>query len=698
MHKKTRFVWLTLALAMGSVGGCTLQDLWERGDQCPPRGESGKMIELRSGTYSFTEGNLHGTTSHDQAMRDKFCVGNEAACITSFEKSFQEQWCPNDYGACVQNTADGANQYFCMPRCDDQHVPCFGTCIDPLHDNEYCGAKTNDARNVCTGYTRCKEGEQKCENGECKNIALFCENEGELRCVNSNGAGTMQKCTGGEWKNDDACKDASGGVASCANEKTCGLCKDESTRCFENPGEPGRMETCEKGAWTTTSACKDASDAPLSCRGMDAEGNPIANKVACGECLNTSDDSCVEDTTTHVGQITKCEKGVLNTTYCDGTSTKLPTGVSLTNYASCKSATECAYCQTGNAECYTNTADNKSYMATCVDGRLETTECVKHHENLASYTYAVSCNASKECGECKENSTKCENTQLGGQNYVCKNGKWEEDTTCSNSCTYTKDPSKTVVISSECGKCFDGENKCEDTERGGVVSHCENGVWVMEADYCKDETGTRNVSCNGEKKACGKCLNNVDKQCKDAGKIGQISTCMDGDFPQGETCRNAQTGNTVSCKSNTACGDCENFETSCVSGMISTCEGGIMSTPVTCPNQRECFDGTRCKQCDGTDYQHLVHCEDKVVSSNPDATGQFYVCMNDMWSALADCTEKCDGNECNVCKPGQNGVYKCIDITDMPFVGHLSYKITCRNGVAIYPSLSNLTDLIGTCD
>lgn len=638
---KDRRIVLFIGLCSLGTWACALEDVMERGDMCPPdRSGGAQMTAILSGTNEPVTAN---TTNGDEAL----------------DRAFQFQWCPVDYPACILNAKqENGLDYFCMVRCGENEVPCFGRCVDPLNDADYCGAYDN-----CLGYESCGMSKQ-CQNGQCREVVDACKSD-EERCVNTeDGKGSQSKCVNGEWEVVQNCE------GSC-HELECGECVTGDVRCVDDASHLGHVQNCVDGLWVEVSTCDG-----VSCRDQ-----------SCGECRVETEDDCVNDAATMVGQLTRCVNGAYLESSCAGN-------------VSCQSKHACGECLTHKTTCSISVKGISS-VTSCVEGKTEIQECVD-----------VSCNIDgNRCGVCKSGDTHCENDQGVGYLSHCQYGSWASPTLCDGN--YSCRTSETCGVCSDgatkcdagkiwlcesggwslvsdcpngasckdalsCGECLDSTTRCQNDEDGGNLYTCLSGKWMFASSCqglsCKDEetcgvcadglqrclnaqmshcaegSWVFDHACDGgfsclNSQECGECVDDSVK-CEENNGRGYLYTCSNGKWQPSEPC-------THSCNATAdGCGECVNETESCIGESRYVCNQGTLQFKATCDNGYSCKNATSCGNC----KNETTQCQ------NIGNIGATILCQNGTWGE----TQTCDygyscrenGIDCGECV---NGDTQCSD-------------------------------------
>ncbi len=105
------------------------------GDRCPP------LDGVDGADLDYIKLGANSTITREDAVNSPM-----------FKTAFDTGTCPLDYPACVLDSS--SQNYYCMVRCEESAVACFGQCINPDTNKDYCGADS-----TCSGYQVCKANE-----------------------------------------------------------------------------------------------------------------------------------------------------------------------------------------------------------------------------------------------------------------------------------------------------------------------------------------------------------------------------------------------------------------------------------------------------------------------------------------------------------------------------------------------------------
>lgn len=233
---------------------------------------------------------------------------------------------------------------------------------------------------------------------------------------------------------------------------------------------------------------------------------------------------------------------------------------------------------------------------------------------------------SRYCEEC--DSDECINDEnYNGKLYKCKNNRWERDengerlyTVCDGSCNGDK---------TACGECINTDIKC--SQKAGYYKICADGKY-------------------GEDYECptGVCANNKCAECRENICIGidRVKYCTGTDWVKEENCPDGICVDGV-CKTS-----CEEYGASrCIGDKIYTCEGS-WTNPINCPEGEICIDSSKCGCKDGEVKNGNMYCSNgqwiTLVSSQCEKGStkceydKLYKCADGIWSEAAVCPHGCD--------------------------------------------------------
>ena len=450
---------------------------------------------------------------------------NEDGTCKEAKTSCDNNKCPNgcnEDGTCkeTQVTCDATQ---CPNGCNDD-----GTCkeAETTCDKDSCP-------NGCNDVGSCKETQVTCDATQCPN---GCNDDGT--CKEAKTSCDNNKCPNG-CNDDGTCKCSD----ECPNEcKDDGTCKQNIIECTTGDADCSNNKFCIGGRWSNEQTsicmngilqyCNEKTEISVECKENDIDKCDSESKI-CTLCT-PGEYNC------NNGELTQCNtygyKEVLGESICkeedDKSIIRFCNNESLKTYecnGSC-STNDTTRCSTNNHLC------NK----TCNDGIVM--DCTKDngviHGKGEYKCNEVSCN-DQECGECKDNDSKCEADKI----FLCKNGTW--------------------------GSGLD--SICQNGQDGiGIKYKCHNGD-KDDTENCDDK------SCNRTKTDCGACKNGVISCVPDEEKKRQI--CDDGAFKDFDLCGDKEFCENGECRCED-CGQCHNGETTgngCYYG-CKKCENGMWST------------------------------------------------------------------------------------------------------------------------
>ncbi|MBR4985125.1 MAG: hypothetical protein IKY83_05240, partial [Proteobacteria bacterium] len=644
-----------------------------------------------SGLFCYSKGNENTITCDGKGIipsTDPNYCGARGACTSSDVKS-------EDYkGAkCIggQNCEDG----YCV--CPPGTVFCNNTCIDPMTNKSFCGAKGLCSDEEDTDNYKGKDCKaQQCVDGQCIDACPKGEHtygdQCELDTVDNcgqhgyvcsekvpgwvdggceNGACVATECNADEGYTLDKGKCNAACIGS--QVKCGGLCRDPLTdneycgatgtivECATVGTKCGEGEVCVGGTCLKNS-CK--GDLPDLCEITYEDGTKK------NECRNVK-----KEDVDHCGA---CNYVCANNPANHATSNTCIAGV-------------CQYiCDSG----YTNCGGVTAQDINCI----KTTDLQTDGQNCGSCGNV--CGTGKACvgGKCVQNSCSGSTPDLcvvGGQN-VCKNTKSNDAAHCG-ACNYACADNPATNASSNTCKAGVCQYTCNTgyTNCGGETASSINCIKTTDLQTDGQNCGSCGNVC-GTGKACvgGKCVQNScsgstpdlcvvggQNVCKkvsgtDAEHCGACNyacannpatnatsnTCLNG------VCQYTCDSNYTNCGGNTAasincikttdlqtdsnnCGKCNNVcksDESCVSGKCqkNTCSSG----------QTLCALGS-CKTLTGTDKDNCGACN-YACANNPAPNATSNTCKDGV------CQYTCDTNYTN-CGGVTAASINCIKTTDL---------------------------------
>ena len=452
---------LTCLCIVLTLAGCTLQEVKDQGDKCPPSVEKEK-------TLSYVYGNGEKFYSSDKKYTEEFQYGN----------------CPHEYPSCVLDTK---GEFYCMASCDPGQVSCDGRCIDPKTDTQYCGAVNESCDDFlcCKNGVACKDGEV-CNNGTC--MPSSCQENSETciknaiyKCDENGQFSKFEDCESGLCGDDNSCLEVckngkiicqNGSIYKCAKDKweldsVCesGSCNDEKTECGETHCESGKK------------ACRNNS--VYSCEDdklIFVETCPIGSNCVDGVCKEGSVAACNVSVCSNDGEHLIYEACIDNV---------LQAPVTCQNNEECSVNNGCIECKAGEYKC-----DGDVFMH-CEGFRWVVEDCAAVNKICSEYV---------GCYTCNENEQKC---SPDGAFLKCVSGQWTVDDCSAQLKSCDKDAG--------CYSCKNGEKNCTDF---GVFESCVNLEWTKDDCSAKGMSCSKEIGCfsceNGDKK----CINGVFMSCQ----------------------------------------------------------------------------------------------------------------------------------------------------------------------------------------
>ncbi len=192
--------------------------------------------------------------------------------------------------------------------------------------------------------------------------------------------------------------------------------------------------------------------------------------------------------------------------------------------------------------------ENPKQLLICHNNSWELNEtcdcgCIEDDDSVSCQEKVESADSAKQCPEtCFDEKTKCQGNAI----WICKNGQWQHQKTCSNGCI--------MNFSAECAsddtpdeKCTENDRKCADD--GVTIMICKNETWIHSRPVCeyacdKGEcinkpacTGNEcnNPACTGDECNIPKetCPENEEK-CSEDGK--SLLLCLANQWYEEKNC------------------------------------------------------------------------------------------------------------------------------------------------------------------
>ena len=539
----------------------------------------------------------------------------------------------------------------CQYTCTNEYVN-VGTgntadtinCINPMNDNRYCGAKSNeDQGSDCT-----KLSGLFCTNGGCSKSCLDGTTICKGACIDT--ASThVSVCDDSSITCEDHYADIDGVVTNgcevnlLADNNHCGSknnqCTDGRTCINGNCSCSTGLTYCKTG--DNTKACIDASSSNQFC-GCDEskvgddcnQKGQVCSSNACSTTCSGSTTlckgSCIDKAATHVsdcndtsitceanyadvdGIVTNgCEVNLLtDDNHCGSKNNKCTNGRTCTN-GNCSCPTNLTYCKTGNSTFACVDASSSNQYCGCSESS-KGTNCTTTGEICTSSSCSTKCSGTTTLckGSCIDKAathvSKCDPTSI-----TCDSNYADVDGIVTNGCE--------VNLMTDDNHCGSKNNKCTNGRT------CVNGNCSCPTNltYCK--TGDSTFACvdaSSSNQYCGCSESSKGTNCTTTGEICTSSSCS-------TTC----SGTTTLCKG------------SCID-KTATHVKSCNASSITCETNYADVDGTVTNGCEVNLLTDNNHCGTK---NNKCTNGR--TCSNGTCSCPDNLT---------YCKTG-NSTYACID-------------------------------------
>ncbi len=659
--------YLSLLLAMVMVSGCTLSEVVDKGDSCPPDKSDGQSL-----SYVIV---------NSDSDEPEYC---EADTCTEYAENFKFGVCPNKIPSCH---VDKKGQYYCMKECTGKLVACDGTCVDPMNDTKYCGAKGD-----------CNDKDSDSDNFQGRECDDICKN----------GICTTATCDAPNFKCGDYCIDPT-------NSAHCGAkgCDSDDPKSDDYKGKACNAdESCIDGKCQ----CRDGL---VSCD--DGCINPLTNKYYCGakgSCDSkdrSSDDyfgvqctdkeSCVNG----VCVLNECENP--EETACDGVEGKVCKNLNVdelncghcgysceehlpenTEFSSCSEA-KCRYtCKEGFENCGTDDASscvnlNDSLLhcgacgnacnidegESCIQG-----QCMVNGCQDGCWVDGECTNSDEQCGpgcvNCNVENFAASGTCSGGKCIIstCRDGYHlgtsGEDTVCVQNSDTECAPGDSMTPVDCTAQFQDAGGFCSDF---GIclVSGCDHACFLGgECVNSDDSCGISCVNCNGyQNAAVGKC--NEEGVCV-------ASSCNPGYHLDGK-------GGCAS-NSNTECAPVD-------SSAVVNCEAKYGAGAGTCNASGQCATTSCSGSClsDDTCVNETTKCGEKCLNCNVEGNASAGTCSGG----------KCKASSCQTgyhlkgdgCEGNTNALCAAVDSADVKDCTKSVNNGTgkCSNGSCVFDSCNS---------
>ncbi len=470
----------------------------------------------------------------------------------------------------------------CQTTCLANEVQCNGSCIDPLTNPEFCGAKgsctTTTGDNTDSAGSICPTGEV-CSAGAC---AISCQ-PSQVKC-------------------GDTCIDPTTSLAHCGATADCAAA-NAGLNCTLTPGT---VCTVTKGTASCAVSCPTGE---VECNGICVD--PLTSNAFCGAkgtCVTTqgdANDSAGINCTAHPGTV--CDgKGSCSVTcavgevVCNGTCVDPNTNPKYCGVdAACAPKTGTTGICTGNQVCNAGTC-----ATTCATGFVNCNGvCVD------PTTDSQHCGVNAACGGGQGTAGVCPN------GTVCTTAAGV--TSCSASCgtglsVCTNECVNEQVDPSHCGSCSACTLHANAVSDDCVAGKCAVGVCKAGYGNCNGtEADGCEVNTSGDPSNCGACgrvcsLPNVSTDTCSSATCG-VGTCSTGFANCDSVAANGCEVDITSDANN--CGGCGNVctgGTACGAGTCnqSSCAAILAASPGSADGVYTIFAGgvTQSVYCDMTDH------------------------------------------------------------------------------------------------
>lgn len=407
----------------------------------------------------------------------------------SYDVNFETQHCPDEAPICMMNKRKDA--YYCSVLCtDSEAITCFGDCVIPKHDPNFCGAKgactsddpddANFKGEVCAANQMCKNG--KCE-WVCEPSEILCDGQCVNPMENSDFCGAKGACSSRDKNSANFIGEICTSKQACVNgkcETTCNtpniICNDECIDPMKNDGFCGAKGTCTDNNPESDDYKGVVCAAGTACRNGQCDKVCDAPNILCG-------DTCVDPTKSHdfCGAKGACSS--------DDPGSDDYKGVGCAADETCR-----------NGVCKTNCTDS---------------EILCNDTCITPLTNKKYCGAKGSCSSSDENSddyrgTSCNNLE------ICVNGQCVASApTCFNDTTieyYDQDGTLKKEFCEDNTICYDGScvntrGTCSaDTDCKTTTDFCHHGKCISQLQcnsatfepYCSKDGRKRYVCVSGE--------------------------------------------------------------------------------------------------------------------------------------------------------------------------------------------------------
>lgn len=513
-------------------------------------------------------------------------------------------YCNN--GTCA---ACDANTHVWNNGCEEDSVANCGShdnaCEPPLHGNAVCSGAS------CT--FRCDDDYTNTGTA-CVHNDAYCAVIDEERCVLNGTLGTMQKCIGNVWTDQNHCD----GNASCNSTNTsCGICRNGAVQCDDRT-----PQTCVGGAWSNGDACNTTTQI---CSGGSCQVCSGDTHVSGNECEANSIENCGSHGN-------KCNKPANGSAVCNLGICGITCDTGFTSDGS-SCISNSSFCSTPNATRCVNVG-NTGKMQKCLQNEWSDTDpCDDGH----------SCNnGGTACGACVNDDVRC-NERIP---QICVTGSWSGSMPCDSS---------EICSSGSCSACganaHVNDNSCEPDS----VSHC--GAHGLECHAPQNGTpkctnGTCDFDCvSGYTGNGSRCIANDvyctrinATRCENFGTTGKMQKCIDNEWTVQSSCSDSNSCNA----GGTSCGGCINNALTCSGRNPMLCENGEWVDNGVCNTTNQICNGGACTTCDSNSHVWLNDCEPNSVMNCGAHEHECHIPSNG--------SATCNSGECGiVCNSGFTG-------------------------------------------
>lgn len=192
---------------------------------------------------------------------------------------------------------------------------------------------------------------------------------------------------------------------------------------------------------------------------------------------------------------------------------------------------------------------------------------------------------------------------------------------------------------------------CTEGEAGGELTTCVDDA-VCETEACPDGN-----SCKDETE-CGECLN-YEEKCRESDSEWGVYQCRSGQWTYLKACDHTIT--------------CENGDDG--KGLITECRGKECEIVEECSGSCN-RNGTACGESGCLNY--TKECRDDMLTDS-NGGGAIAECQFGKWEILSTCTDAASCKDANNCGECKNGNTKCVDVEVSNIMNkNCDYKGNCE--------------------